>query len=677
MTHVHGHPITLLGATVSSRVGAAGAAIAGGRPVVELHEADDPAVHRALDAVRRELAVPLRLGGRVRGALVISSYVAHPGFSAADVELAQALARLASLAVETAQAYDERGAQARIDRASSELTAELAMARNSDGLRESLARVARQTLGADAARVRLAAELEDGLASTGAGADRRSSCWRCASAASSPRAVSAATRASRRRSAAACPAPRCWRCRSRTTARAPPPASSRCCGAARASSTTPTSRSPSACASPRPPRSSASQLEEAERRASTTARELQRVGALLAADLDPRAVLRADRRAGRQPARRRRLRAAPARGGRARAARGRGRAGREPRRRAPARSATCSRPRCSRPRGPSRSTTSPPTAALAPDDPVLKAGFASWAGAPIASADGGVQGMLAIFGAPPAAPPRRRGRGARGVRQLGLRRAAQRAPLRGRREREGRVAAILGRVADAIVATDADDRIMLWNAAAERITQIPERRALGRVLAELLHERARRRRRHRRTACSRGAGAIADRGAARARRARDLALGHGRRHERRATGGPGRVLAMRDVSEERALDQLKSDFVATVSHELRTPLTSIYGFAETLLREDASFGEEDRASFVRYIASEAERLNRLVDGLLSAARLETGAVGLDARAGRRRRGRARGRARGPAAAPSSTSSRSCCRPAARSPRPTPTACARC
>ena len=70
---------------------------------------------------------------------------------------------------------------------------------------------------------------------------------------------------------------------------------------------------------------------------------------------------------------------------------------------------------------------------------------------------------------------------------------------------------------------------------------------------------------------------------------------------------------MRDISEVRALEQLKSDFVATVSHELRTPLTSIYGFAETLLREDASFGEEDRATFVRYIASEAERLNRLVE----------------------------------------------------------------
>ena len=39
---------------------------------------------------------------------------------------------------------------------------------------------------------------------------------------------------------------------------------------------------------------------------------------------------------------------------------------------------------------------------------------------------------------------------------------------------------------------------------------------------------------------------------------------------------------------------MKSEFVSTVSHELRTPLTSIYGFAETLLREDVHFGDEER-----------------------------------------------------------------------------------
>jgi signal transduction histidine kinase len=61
-----------------------------------------------------------------------------------------------------------------------------------------------------------------------------------------------------------------------------------------------------------------------------------------------------------------------------------------------------------------------------------------------------------------------------------------------------------------------------------------------------------------------------------------------------------------------------------VSHELRGPLTSIYGFAETLLREDVLFGEEERRTFLGYIASESERLTAIVDALLNVARLDTG-----------------------------------------------------
>jgi signal transduction histidine kinase len=69
---------------------------------------------------------------------------------------------------------------------------------------------------------------------------------------------------------------------------------------------------------------------------------------------------------------------------------------------------------------------------------------------------------------------------------------------------------------------------------------------------------------------------------------------------------------------------MKSEFVATVSHELRGPLTSIYGFAETMLREDVLFEEDERRTFLGYIASESERLTSIVDALLNVARLDTG-----------------------------------------------------
>jgi signal transduction histidine kinase len=86
----------------------------------------------------------------------------------------------------------------------------------------------------------------------------------------------------------------------------------------------------------------------------------------------------------------------------------------------------------------------------------------------------------------------------------------------------------------------------------------------------------------------------------------------------------GRIFAFRDISSDRLVEQMKSDFVSTVSHELRTPLTSIYGFAETLLRQDVLFGDEERLTFLGYIASESQRLTAIVDALLNVARLDTG-----------------------------------------------------
>ncbi len=87
-------------------------------------------------------------------------------------------------------------------------------------------------------------------------------------------------------------------------------------------------------------------------------------------------------------------------------------------------------------------------------------------------------------------------------------------------------------------------------------------------------------------------------------------------------GTGGTLLVVHDITEERRLLEIRSQFVANVSHELRTPLTVLGGFAETLL--DGDVDETHRQRFVRHIAEETRRLSLLVDDLLRLAAIESG-----------------------------------------------------
>jgi len=71
------------------------------------------------------------------------------------------------------------------------------------------------------------------------------------------------------------------------------------------------------------------------------------------------------------------------------------------------------------------------------------------------------------------------------------------------------------------------------------------------------------------------------------------------------------------------LDRLKSDFVATVSHELKTPLTAIIGSAQTLNRRRAKMNPEQQASLLAMIERQGNRLLRLVEDVLTTARIES------------------------------------------------------
>jgi PAS domain S-box-containing protein len=90
------------------------------------------------------------------------------------------------------------------------------------------------------------------------------------------------------------------------------------------------------------------------------------------------------------------------------------------------------------------------------------------------------------------------------------------------------------------------------------------------------------------------------------------------------TFSDGIVYAFRSLTEERALDELKGEFIATVSHELRTPLAAIYGSAQTLLREDIELDGTGQKRLLDVIAQESERLSRIADDILFANKLDSG-----------------------------------------------------
>jgi signal transduction histidine kinase len=87
----------------------------------------------------------------------------------------------------------------------------------------------------------------------------------------------------------------------------------------------------------------------------------------------------------------------------------------------------------------------------------------------------------------------------------------------------------------------------------------------------------------------------------------------------------GRVCVLRDVTEFKKLDALKSEFVSTVSHDLRSPLTLIRGYA-TMLQMVGELNEQ-QSGYARKIITNVENMSRLVNNLLDLGRIEAG-IGL-------------------------------------------------
>ena len=190
------------------------------------------------------------------------------------------------------------------------------------------------------------------------------------------------------------------------------------------------------------------------------------------------------------------------------------------------------------------------------------------------------------------------------------------AEQRARRDAESRAdaARALEHVGDGVILTDPEGRVRFWNPAAARLLDGDGDRVAGRRIDELLPQWN-----DLRTARAREAD-----GASSVVLPVELPRGERWLAVASVEFDEGTVYAMRDVTEEQSLETMRRDFLATASHELRTPMTSIYGAAMTVLArgEDLSSGQRDE--FLQMIASEAERLSRIVDAILLASRVDTG-----------------------------------------------------
>ena len=189
-------------------------------------------------------------------------------------------------------------------------------------------------------------------------------------------------------------------------------------------------------------------------------------------------------------------------------------------------------------------------------------------------------------------------------------------------EERGQAARVLGYVADGVFLVDSKGTLQLWNPAAEAITGVPAEAVVGRPVEEAIPG----------WEALAQAVSIATAPAACASPATTLPVEIGGRELWLSVAGvsfeDGTVYAFRDLTQERRLEQLKADFIATVSHELRTPIAAVHGAAKTLERKDFVVPDDLRRQLLAVISDQSERLAHVVEDILLASQVESGRLAL-------------------------------------------------
>jgi PAS domain S-box-containing protein len=193
--------------------------------------------------------------------------------------------------------------------------------------------------------------------------------------------------------------------------------------------------------------------------------------------------------------------------------------------------------------------------------------------------------------------------------------------------------AMLEAIADGVMVTDEEQKIVLFNDAAERLLNLKRDQVFGRPAGEFIGLF--------------GKAGSAWLGRLRRWQSNPAAITAGDYLAERITLDSGRVLSVhlapvasgedfigtvavfRDITQDVEIDRLKSEFVATVSHELRTPLTAIRGYVEILMLDAMGPLNEDQRRFLTIVKDNSDRLELLVSDLLDISRMESGQIRLN------------------------------------------------